>query len=386
MVQVGSHTTPDPAPEDDIAAADIVVGKGRAVLDAMSCGRPAYVYDVYGADGWVTAETYDAIEADAIAGQALPRRRRRRTTARRPGGVRPRHGPRQPAADPQAPQAQDPRRRPGPPVLGSWSPGDVARASTRPTSWPARCGCGGGPRSRCSSLQASLRRAGSELPRLASRGRSRPGRARGRRRGRARRCGPPPSAGATGPARGSHAQGEGDVRSGSNAGSGSDEALRLVRRPMTELVPSDRAPQLLVAPDVVIPDDAVIGANVVIRAGVELGRGVVHRGRRHAGQGADPRGRVGEPAGRPRGPTRIGDGTVIGSHTVVSAGADIGAAGLRRRPRAGPRGRRLGRTRRSATHAPSAATPSSATESGCRVLRTRPRASSSRTTASSDRP
>ena len=38
----------------------------------MACGRPAYVYDVFGGDGWVTAETYDAIEADAIAGQAFP--------------------------------------------------------------------------------------------------------------------------------------------------------------------------------------------------------------------------------------------------------------------------------------------------------------------------
>ena len=42
------------------------------MLDAMSCGRPAYVYDAFGGDGWVTADTYDAIEADAIAGQAVP--------------------------------------------------------------------------------------------------------------------------------------------------------------------------------------------------------------------------------------------------------------------------------------------------------------------------
>ena len=72
VAQVGGNATPVLQPQDDIARADIVVGKGRAVLDAMSCGRPAYVYDVYGADGWVTPDTYDAIEADAIAGQALP--------------------------------------------------------------------------------------------------------------------------------------------------------------------------------------------------------------------------------------------------------------------------------------------------------------------------
>ncbi|WP_322416944.1 glycosyltransferase family protein [Mesorhizobium huakuii] len=56
-----------------IAEADIVVGKARAVLDAMSCGRPAYVYDVFGTDGWVTPQVYDAMEADAFAGLALSR-------------------------------------------------------------------------------------------------------------------------------------------------------------------------------------------------------------------------------------------------------------------------------------------------------------------------
>ncbi len=72
LVQVGSATRPTLQPQADIAAADIVVGKGRAVLDAMACGRPAYVYDVFGADGWVTAESYPAIEANGFAGLAFP--------------------------------------------------------------------------------------------------------------------------------------------------------------------------------------------------------------------------------------------------------------------------------------------------------------------------
>ena len=55
-----------------VADADIVVGKGRAVLDGMSCGRPAFLYDAFGSDGWVTAATYDALEADAFAGQSDP--------------------------------------------------------------------------------------------------------------------------------------------------------------------------------------------------------------------------------------------------------------------------------------------------------------------------
>ncbi len=56
-----------------VADADIVVGKSRAVLDAMACGRAVYVYDVFGGDGWVTAESYPALEADNFAGQATAR-------------------------------------------------------------------------------------------------------------------------------------------------------------------------------------------------------------------------------------------------------------------------------------------------------------------------
>lgn len=58
----------------DIAAAlesaDIVVGKSRAAVDAMACGRAVYVYDMFGGDGWVTPHTYAAMEADHFAGQA----------------------------------------------------------------------------------------------------------------------------------------------------------------------------------------------------------------------------------------------------------------------------------------------------------------------------
>jgi hypothetical protein len=61
----------------DIAAAlesaDIVVGKSRAALDAMACGRAVYVYDMLGGDGWVTPETYSTMEADHFAGQATDR-------------------------------------------------------------------------------------------------------------------------------------------------------------------------------------------------------------------------------------------------------------------------------------------------------------------------
>jgi len=73
IVQVGNLTQPTLDVASAIADADIVVGKGRAILDAMSCGRPAFLYDAFGSDGWVTAATYDALEADAFAGQSSPR-------------------------------------------------------------------------------------------------------------------------------------------------------------------------------------------------------------------------------------------------------------------------------------------------------------------------
>jgi hypothetical protein len=72
VIQLGTLSRPTMQPEVEIADADIVVGKARALLDAMACGRPAYVYDAFGGDGWVTPENYDAIESDALAGQAFP--------------------------------------------------------------------------------------------------------------------------------------------------------------------------------------------------------------------------------------------------------------------------------------------------------------------------
>ena len=53
-----------------LARAEIVIGYGRSILEAMACGRAAYVYDWNGGDGWVTAESYPAIEADGFAGRS----------------------------------------------------------------------------------------------------------------------------------------------------------------------------------------------------------------------------------------------------------------------------------------------------------------------------
>jgi hypothetical protein len=54
-----------------IAQADIVVGYGRSALEAMACGRPAYVHDHAGSEGWITPESYARMEAGGFAVAAV---------------------------------------------------------------------------------------------------------------------------------------------------------------------------------------------------------------------------------------------------------------------------------------------------------------------------
>lgn len=68
LAQLGGSAGRKPDIRADLAAADLVIGYGRSVLEAMACGRAAYVYDWLGGDGWVTAESFPAIEAEGIAG------------------------------------------------------------------------------------------------------------------------------------------------------------------------------------------------------------------------------------------------------------------------------------------------------------------------------
>ncbi len=65
------YPEPTTAVAEEMAKADIVVGYGRSILEAMACGRPAYVHDHAGSDGWVTAERYDRLEADGFAGTGV---------------------------------------------------------------------------------------------------------------------------------------------------------------------------------------------------------------------------------------------------------------------------------------------------------------------------
>jgi hypothetical protein len=71
--QLGAHVgsaTADAA--SAIAGAHIVIGQGRAILEAMACGRAAYVFDQRGAGGWVTGESYPGLAEDGFAGVTTP--------------------------------------------------------------------------------------------------------------------------------------------------------------------------------------------------------------------------------------------------------------------------------------------------------------------------
>lgn len=59
---------PGPAMRD----ADVVVAKATAALEGMACERAVYVYDQFGGDGWITPDTYEAFEADNLAGLSSP--------------------------------------------------------------------------------------------------------------------------------------------------------------------------------------------------------------------------------------------------------------------------------------------------------------------------
>lgn len=55
-------------PAATMNGADIVFGKGRVVMEAMACGRAAFVYDSFGCDGWVTSENFREFADAGISG------------------------------------------------------------------------------------------------------------------------------------------------------------------------------------------------------------------------------------------------------------------------------------------------------------------------------
>jgi hypothetical protein len=69
-VQLGRQQEISLTPEHVLADADILIGYGRSALEGMSAGCAVYVYEVTG-DGWVTADSYPALEADGFGGLAF---------------------------------------------------------------------------------------------------------------------------------------------------------------------------------------------------------------------------------------------------------------------------------------------------------------------------
>lgn len=70
LTGMGVSSTTSVNPQERIAEADIVVGYGRSIIEAMAMGRAAYVWERGGGDGWVTPENYEAMEADGFSGAA----------------------------------------------------------------------------------------------------------------------------------------------------------------------------------------------------------------------------------------------------------------------------------------------------------------------------
>ncbi|HKH22090.1 MAG TPA: hypothetical protein VKA88_00590, partial [Solirubrobacterales bacterium] len=62
-LELGYGTTTTLTPEQEINQVDMVIGSGRSIVEAMACGRAAFVYDHLGGDGWVTPDSYPALEA-----------------------------------------------------------------------------------------------------------------------------------------------------------------------------------------------------------------------------------------------------------------------------------------------------------------------------------
>ncbi len=70
--QVGRHGDLLVDPLTAIADADIVIGQGRSLLEAMACGRAAWNHGPAAGDGWVTPASYPAFEDDGFRGRATP--------------------------------------------------------------------------------------------------------------------------------------------------------------------------------------------------------------------------------------------------------------------------------------------------------------------------
>jgi hypothetical protein len=70
LARAGGPRGTTPGPEAALTGADVAIGIGRCVIEAMAARRAAYVSGVVGTDGWVTPDTYAALEADGFSGRS----------------------------------------------------------------------------------------------------------------------------------------------------------------------------------------------------------------------------------------------------------------------------------------------------------------------------
>ena len=92
---------------------------------------------------------------------------------------------------------------------------------------------------------------------------------------------------------------------------------------MSELRPSDRAPGLLLGPDLVLHHEIELGGNVVIHAGTRIGAGCVIQDSVVIGKPPKLGARSTASREAPP-PASIGDGTAVCAGALVLAGAEIG--------------------------------------------------------------
>ena len=73
LVRRGLRSEFTSTPELEMNDSDIVIGRSRVIVEAMACGRAAYIYDYSGWDGWVTHDRYARLAADNFDGRTEDR-------------------------------------------------------------------------------------------------------------------------------------------------------------------------------------------------------------------------------------------------------------------------------------------------------------------------
>ena len=69
LVRFGLPKNPQVLDAEMLSEFDAIVSLGRTVLDAMRIGRPALIYDIHGADGWVTPQVVRDRASESFSGR-----------------------------------------------------------------------------------------------------------------------------------------------------------------------------------------------------------------------------------------------------------------------------------------------------------------------------